>query len=116
MKQLDNYVNELDKIVPAIKLCKEQRGDAAALQLAKSMHDDADLVLNHKKYDLNCISCGKKLETEKNDNIINGWIDDAIVETIQGGYGSKYDTDQFVIGICDNCITEKLKTNQIAYK
>ena len=34
---------------------------------------------------------------------IAAW-DGAIVDTILGGYGSKFDDVKFVIGICDNCI------------
>lgn len=33
--------------------------------------------------------------------------DGGIVEKIYGGYGSRYDEEQFIIAICDNCIEEK---------
>lgn len=87
-----------------------------------------------------CICCDKKIsllypeidlkegETEESivfkeykqdDNIkINAgsrmW-NDGIVHKVSAGYGSSHDGDEFIIAICDECITKKKMTGNIAY-
>jgi hypothetical protein len=36
-------------------------------------------------------------------------VNDGIIQTIDGGFGSIHDTDTFIIAICDDCITENLE-------
>jgi len=40
---------------------------------------------------------------------------DGVVGNISAGYGSNHDGDQYVIGICDKCVTEKLYDGSLAY-
>jgi hypothetical protein len=79
-----------------------------------------------------CICCNKdnvypvcsngKLSEEdllwKNDDgitIDNQMVHDGIIQIVDGGYGSKHDGDRFIIAICDNCISEKIKETTILY-
>jgi hypothetical protein len=48
-------------------------------------------------------------------NINSGMINDGIIYLIDAGYGSKHDGDQFLIAICDQCITEKVNDATILY-
>jgi hypothetical protein len=38
-----------------------------------------------------------------------------IVNKVSAGYGSSHDGDEFIIAICDDCITTKKRTGNIAY-
>jgi len=40
---------------------------------------------------------------------------DGVVDLISAGYGSKFDTDEFIIAICDECLDKKIMTGNIAY-
>lgn len=42
-------------------------------------------------------------------NVDNRMWNDGIVQIIDAGYGSRYDTTKFVIAICDDCIKNKLQ-------
>ena len=67
---------------------------------------------------INCICCGQILT-----NMSGGyyspetdmWEDGGVHEFIPG-FGSKYDSEYFVIGICDKCIKKKLKKGFIIRK
>lgn len=65
---------------------------------------------------MKCIICGKIISTLYVDD---NWLPEeamwnsAVVGKIIAGYGSKYDTDTFFIGICDNCIDQKLKDGSL---
>jgi hypothetical protein len=48
-------------------------------------------------------------------NANNRMWDDGIVHIIDAGYGSKHDTDKFVIAICDECIKENLEDGTLLY-
>ena len=48
-------------------------------------------------------------------NINNEMVSDGIIQIIDAGYGSKHDTDQFIIAICDDCITENLEDGTLLY-
>lgn len=48
-------------------------------------------------------------------NVNNQVIDNGIIHIIDAGYGSKYDGDQFVIAICDDCIKIKLEEATLLY-
>jgi hypothetical protein len=56
-----------------------------------------------------CIGCGKKIERyddtlpEATDPATDMW-DGGIVEWITAGYGSRLDTNRYLIGICDDCM------------
>jgi hypothetical protein len=56
---------------------------------------------------IKCFGCGGALKQAypefKNPPEEASWHD-AGVHLFVVGYGSRYDTDKFVIGICDNCI------------
>ena len=40
---------------------------------------------------------------------------DGIVEKVSAGYGSIHDGDQYLIAICDKCITEAKENKKIIY-
>ena len=67
-----------------------------------------------------CVCCDKTVEAlypEHNSirNPQSGSYKDGIVDKIAAGYGSKFDTEMFIIAICDDCM-EKLKTaNKVKY-
>jgi hypothetical protein len=65
-----------------------------------------------------CICCDKKIKAHHPEHIRqpeSGSYHDGIVDKIAAGYGSKFDTEIFIIGICDDCM-EKLKDgNKIKY-
>jgi len=48
-------------------------------------------------------------------NVNNQMIDNGIIHIIDAGYGSKYDGDQFVIAICDDCIKINLEEATLLY-
>lgn len=41
---------------------------------------------------------------------------DGVVETINAGYGSKHDGYQFLIALCDDCISNKLEDGTLLFK
>ncbi len=65
---------------------------------------------------MKCLVCEKVLEAleafSDGAPAQNCW-DSGLVEWIQAGYGSCFDTDKFLIGLCDTCIQEKLDQNLI---
>jgi rubredoxin len=67
---------------------------------------------------MKCIVCGneiKELEPEPKDSIppYVGMWDDATVELIIPGYGSKRDGQRLIIGLCDGCIEDGIKSGSI---
>ena len=48
-------------------------------------------------------------------NINNEMVYDGIIHIIDAGYGSKYDSDKFIIAICDDCIKENLEDSVLLY-
>jgi len=60
-----------------------------------------------------CIICGKELTeilpSETPQPLNNSMWNDGIVDIISIGYGSKFDGDQYIIAICDDCIESKLE-------
>lgn len=48
-------------------------------------------------------------------NVNNEMIDGGIIHIIDAGYGSKYDGDQFIIAICDDCIKSNLEDATLLY-
>jgi ribA/ribD-fused uncharacterized protein len=55
---------------------------------------------------LKCIKCERSFECDEY------FLYDGIYEKVTGGYGSTYDMSQFMIAICDNCLTS-LKEKEI---
>jgi hypothetical protein len=48
-------------------------------------------------------------------NINNEMVDNGIIHIIDAGYGSKYDGDQFIIAICDDCINQNKEDGTLLY-
>ena len=48
--------------------------------------------------------------TINNEMVVNG-----IIHIIDAGYGSKYDGDQFIIAICDDCINQNKEDGTLLY-
>lgn len=48
-------------------------------------------------------------------NVNNRLWDGGVVQIIDAGYGSSHDTDQFIIGICDDCISKELETGNLLF-
>jgi hypothetical protein len=40
---------------------------------------------------------------------------DGVVNLISAGYGSRFDGDEFIIAICDDCLEKKLMTGNLAF-
>ena len=72
---------------------------------------------------MNCIICGKEIKSLETisdyrisqgvDYIISGMYEDAAVHEFICGYGSRFDGDHYIIGICDNCLEYKIKKGLI---
>lgn len=61
-----------------------------------------------------CICCNKNVEPLDPEYIRrpeSGMYKNGIVDKIAAGYGSKFDTDMFIIAVCDDCV-EKLKAEK----
>lgn len=63
---------------------------------------------------MKCIICKRELVSiiETGDPVSGAWREGAVHEFICG-YGSKHDTDRFVIGICDDCLDQLIKEEVI---
>ena len=48
-------------------------------------------------------------------NVNNEMIDNGIIHIIDAGYGSRFDGDQFIIAICDDCIKENIQDATLLY-
>lgn len=58
-----------------------------------------------------CIKCNKEIKPylpDENDKPEYGMWEDGIVEIINGGYGSNFDGNKYLIAICDDCIESNL--------
>ena len=68
--------------------------------------------------ELLCIRCGQVVRP-----IIHGapsnsdseMYDDGIADSIVAGYGSKHDTEKFVLAICDDCIDALLDEGKLIH-
>lgn len=56
------------------------------------------------------------LNDERNDEdiVVNMSFNDGNVAVMHCGYGSKFDTTNLVIALCDNCIDNMLKNGKIS--
>jgi hypothetical protein len=73
-------------------------------------------IVNTKK----CICCDKEIsllmpETKSTHPLKQeqSMWENGIVNKISGGYGSDYDLCEFYFGICDECITSKIKSGHL---
>ena len=69
----------------------------------------------------NCIICGAKIKAIDFDTSFSPIIENmmwhkGVVATIQMPYGSKFDGNEYVIGLCDNCIEQMEKEKIIKAK
>lgn len=48
-------------------------------------------------------------------NINNKMTNGGIIQIISAGYGSKHDTDRFIIAICDDCISKEMEKGTLLY-
>jgi hypothetical protein len=48
-------------------------------------------------------------------DVNSAMIDGGIIQTVDAGYGSIHDGDQFVLGICDICVKENLDNGYLLY-
>ena len=74
---------------------------------------EEDIVFNKEKRQL----YGKKgrFDEEIELNAGSQMWNDGVVNLISAGYGSRFDGDEFMIAICDDCIQKKMFTGNIAY-
>lgn len=71
---------------------------------------------------MRCLKCSKEISLLRPDNEkevdfkpeTDMWNDGGVHEFIPG-YGSRFDSERFIIAICDNCIHEGLVNNLIKY-
>jgi len=64
-----------------------------------------------KDVEIKCVGCSKPIQTldwpgVNTSRADQNCYDDGLVHTVVAGYGSKHDTSQFLIGICDDCATK----------
>ena len=56
---------------------------------------------------MKCVVCKKELRILHNDgNPATSCWHDGAVDNFIAGYGSKYDTTHFIVGICDDCLDD----------
>ena len=58
-----------------------------------------------------CICCSKELKPMFEDDRLpedGCWLD-AVVAKVTVGYGSQFDGNDYVIGVCDECLNSKVK-------
>lgn len=73
----------------------------------------------NKETNIKCVCCGKLLKRLHKDAIHAPEIDmwnNAGVHTFVPGYGSRYDMTEMIIGICDDCIEQKIKEGLLIFK
>ena len=66
-----------------------------------------------------CIRCGNKLEILYPEHVSGKaeqemWKN-GIVDKISAGYGSEFDGNMYLFGLCDECIKFLIKTGKIKY-
>lgn len=65
-----------------------------------------------------CICCEEKIKPHYPEHTRfpeQGSYSGGTVDKISIGYGSIYDTDQYVIALCDKCLTRLKEENKIEY-
>lgn len=69
--------------------------------------------------EIKCICCEKTLELlypEMEHDVSSGMYNGGMVNDNAVGYGSVFDGDIFVIGVCDKCIEKKSKSGVIIHR
>ena len=69
----------------------------------QEQHSEEDLIFSSDK------------DTSSNKRAENSMWDGSMVGRLSAGYGSIFDGDQFVIGICDECIKTKASESTLVY-
>ena len=83
----------------------------------KTKHEMLQTNLNKK--DVPCLHCGCQIKEIYNDEMSNeeqGMYQNGCVDTICVNYASDYDGSVLLIGLCDDCIKQKLEENKIKEK
>ena len=65
--------------------------------------------------EVTCLTCDtiiKKYEEFPDSPIHQAMIDDGNVNTFSCGFGSKFDMDTYIIGICDPCLEKFISQNK----
>ncbi len=63
----------------------------------------------------NCIVCSFQISKIGGDKDISSMYNDGVVGKLDANYGSKFDGDMYLFGICDRCIETKLSTGELKY-
>ena len=74
--------------------------------------------MKSKNVDLKCICCGRKLKFLYKglyEPEVDMW-NNAGVHQFVPGYGSRHDSKEFIVGICDDCLTKKLEDGSVIKK
>jgi hypothetical protein len=66
-------------------------------KLATNLEEELDILYHVEKVE-------EEGFTTKTRTVANGMTDDGDVSIISMGYGSNFDGDMYIIGICDDCI------------
>ena len=78
--------------------------------------------IKSNKIKINCICCNKKIKLEQTIKPDKSNIDKGLTTNfdikgvniqIRPQYGSKFDSDIYLLSICDDCINTKLNTGQL---
>lgn len=67
------------------------------------------------KKSIKCVCCGKKIKSLSKGEYApetDMWGGGGVHEFIPG-FGSKYDSKRFIVGICDECIEEKINNKSL---
>lgn len=67
---------------------------------------------------IKCLICGKLLKNLLDDNTPpeNGAWNGGMVDKMVAGYGSGFDMTTFIVGVCDECIKEKIMEKRMIIK
>lgn len=73
---------------------------------------EEDIVFNKETRQ---VRSRKSFDVEIKINAGSQMWNDGVVDLISAGYGSRFDGDEFIIAICDDCLEKKMMTGNIAY-
>jgi hypothetical protein len=91
-------------------ICCDQKIPLLEVLSSDKNKTEEDIVFNkvkrqiHGKHD-------EEITLDAGSEIWNG----GLVHLVSAGYGSTHDGDEFIIAICDDCLTKKKMTGHIAY-
>ena len=83
-----------------------------SLLYPESSKTEEDIVFNKETRQ---VRSRKSFDEEIKINAGSHSWDDGVVDLISVNYGSRFDGDEFVIAICDDCLEKKMMTGNIAY-